>query len=103
MDFLKEGNLIIVTVPVSEGHPERTLVPELTKKYGKNFDVLNPEQHLETYANAYALIRKKLRDGEALTLLNRNKAQVTFYTPKRKVTAWSAWIRVVDIQRFLYN
>lgn len=103
MGPFQDGLRVVVVFPVSVGDPESALHRVCKKAYGESYRVLQPRDTPEAYESAYEVVQKNLETGEVVTVLDRNGARVTFFTPKREAKAWSAWIRVVDITPFLYN
>lgn len=103
MGPFSDGNRVVVVFPVSVRDPEEALHRVCQKAYGKSYRVLVPWEKPDEYESAYEVVAQNLESGEAVTVLDRGGARVTFFTPKREDRAWSAWIRVVDISSFLYN
>lgn len=105
MGPFQDGRRVVVIFPISVRDPDEALHRACKKSYGTSYQLLQPRDVPEAYESAYDVVQKNLSEGESINVLDRNGARVTFFTPAREGQdrAWSAWIRVVDITRFLYN
>lgn len=93
---LENKNQIAVVIPVSERDFDKAIRAAVSSTH-TSCRIIDPMTRPEVYESAYKAITSKLDRNEALTILDRAKAKVSFFTPKREAPAWSAWIRVVDV------
>lgn len=94
---------LVLVFPVSVKDPDEALHRVCKKAYGVSYKVILPRDEPEAYESAYDVVTQNLTEGSSFSVIDRNSGRSTFFTPKGKERAWSGWVRVVDIGRFLYN